>query len=77
MEQKQTVIKQVETLAATVRPLQPGEYYTVDYNRPYGAWAYRCFRSAKAAARFIVKPESNCKNVSQRIKVCHAGYEVK
>jgi hypothetical protein len=67
----------VAALAETVRALQVNEYYVVEYNRPSGAWAYRCFRSAKAAAKFIVTPEENCKNVANRIKICVDGREVK
>lgn len=66
----------IESLAGTVRALQTGEYYTVQYNRPYGDWAYRCFRSAKAAAQFILTPDPHVKNVSQTIDICKDGRKV-
>jgi hypothetical protein len=67
---------QIEALAASVRALQTGgEYYVVEYNRPSGAWAYMCFRSVRAAARFIVNPPANAKGAN-RIDICEDGRTV-
>ena len=45
--------------------LNAGECLIVTYNRPYGDWAYRCFRSSVRNAKKFAKTVKN-----GRVYVC-------
>lgn len=60
---------QIETMAVGVRDLAKDEYYVVYYKRVSGDFAYRCFRSKRAAGKFAVEALS-------RVRIANDGREI-